>query len=178
MAKRRLGKLLLSTAVGSLSFGHVGHQAGPGVPTTVPPGHAFPHDNSHSGGNGNGNSNGRQGGPDDPPEQTPANCDGQYLTYVKGFFTGSGTSNVSGDAISIQASVVGADGVKGSLSAPSLALTGDHFTGSGTANGISLTFTGRIDGYSSDNNFKGARILVLYTDGNGHGGRIAGVIVP
>lgn len=174
MARGRIGKLVLSTAIGSLTLGHADSSHGPsGVPNTLPPGTVNPSDDGgQANGNGNGNSN-------RPQEKKPANCDGSYLTFVKGYFTGTGNSTVAGNAIAISATVDCANGPKGvSFSAPSLTLNGDHFGGLGTANGTTLTLTGRIDGYDQDKNFRGARILVYYTDASGHRGRIAGVIVP
>ena len=134
--------------------------------------------------NGNGPPHGRPPGlrpnqaSSDVEQQMPG-TNGTYITYVGGYLSGTGTSKVGGGAVILTATVTTADGVSTTLSAPSLTLTGDHFAGTGTASGCSpLDIVGRLDGYKGDTNFHGARILAYYTDGNGHNGKIGGVIVP
>jgi hypothetical protein len=114
-----------------------------------------------------------------PAEQQIPGTTGSYLTYIGGYLSGTGTSKVGGGAVILTAAVTTADGVSTTLSAPNLTLIGDHFSGTGTASGCpTLNIVGRLDGYQGDINFHGARILAYYTDGNGHNGKIGGVIEP
>ena len=107
----------------------------------------------------------------------PKRTDGAYSTVVRGYYTGTGTGTVGSKTVTIRAKVVTDTGRSGNFIAPALVLDGGHFSGSGTAVGAGVTVTGRLDGYSQDAHFRGARFLCTYKDASGQTGRVAGVLV-
>lgn len=105
----------------------------------------------------------------------PKKTDGQYAITVGGYFQGSGTATVSSTRVRFRARVRNEAG-RSSNFATFLRLDGDHFEGTANVAGTTFTFRGRLDGYAAERNFRGARILCNYTDGNGNVGKVAGVL--
>jgi len=117
----------------------------------------------------------------------PKKVAGDYSVKVGGYYTGDGSATVSDAGVQMVAPVH-RDGFPDtllSLRARNLKLDGNHFSGTGIIDTKSFKFVGRLDGYSGDKTFKGARILCTYTpaDGNnpnspnaGQVGRVAGVL--
>jgi hypothetical protein len=111
---------------------------------------------------------------------------GDYSVRVGGYYAGEGeaTANEAGVFIRARVHREGSPNATVTLVAPNLKLDGAHFSGTGRIGGKPFKFAGRLDGYSGDKTFKGARILCTYTpDPNNPAspisdqvGRIAGVL--
>jgi hypothetical protein len=108
----------------------------------------------------------------------PRSRDGDYKISIAGYFKGEGSGTIAGNQIKLQLSVVTADGSKGTLVAPSIRLTGTHFTGAGMFNGQSLMLTGRVDAPDNDleKSIKGVRLVSLVKTGDGRYSRLIGYI--
>ena len=108
----------------------------------------------------------------------PRSRDGDYNISIAGYFKGEGSGTVAGNQIKLQLNVVTADGSKGTLVAPSIRLTGTHFTGAAMFKGQSLTLTGRVDAPDNDleKSIKGVRLVSLVKTGDGCYSRLVGYI--
>jgi hypothetical protein len=112
-----------------------------------------------------------------PRIRAAAVVDGQYAIQVAGSLTGSGVATKQGRVVQIAASVA-QDDEAGSFSA-TLQVTGNHFSGTGTAMGRAITIYGRLDSSGDDarkGKLKSSRIVGCYASESGQRGRIAGVI--
>jgi len=106
----------------------------------------------------------------------PKKTDGSYQVTVAGYYSGKGTVDVKNKKLSLVVDIVHED-LTAILSAANLHLDGDHFEGTTTLPGGTKVFIrGRLDGYESDKDFRGARLLCTYVDEAGHHGRIVGVL--
>lgn len=109
----------------------------------------------------------------------PKKTDGPYTISVGGSYTGRGHAVVAEQLLTISAEVTDGSGAEGLLVGVDLKIDGSHFKGTGLVCGRPATFTGRLDGYSEDKHFRGARILCSFRETNGsRGGRVAGVLRP
>jgi len=113
-----------------------------------------------------------------PKKPRPRSKDGSYTLTVAGagLVTGPGQGTISGDQLTINASVVTEGGVKGTVSA-TLKLSNNHFDGPGTVMGQPATFKGRVDQPPADATeraIKGVRLTCLFKTASGEYGRIIG----
>ena len=107
----------------------------------------------------------------------PKKTDGPYTITVGGSYTGRGHAVVAGQLLTIKAQVTDESGSEGLLVGADLKIDGGHFRGTGLVCGRLATFTGRLDGYSDDRHFRGARVLCTFRESTGlRGGRVAGVL--
>jgi len=117
----------------------------------------------------------------------PKKVAGDYSVKVGGYYTGDGSATVSDAGVQIVAKVHrdGFPDTPVALRASNLKVDGAHFRGTGFIDRKPFKFVGRIDGYSGDKTFKGARILCTYTPAGGNNpnspnagqvGRVAGVL--
>lgn len=117
----------------------------------------------------------------------PRKVAGEYSVKVGGYYAGEGSATVSDAGVQIRATVHrdGFPDTPVALRARNLKLDGDHFSGTGVIDTKPFKFVGRLDGYSGDKTFKGARILCTYTPAGGNNpnspnagqvGRVAGVL--
>jgi hypothetical protein len=104
-----------------------------------------------------------------------------YTILVRGYYTGDGTASTNGGFVSLSATVRDPSGNIGLLSATSIDLVGDHFSGPATAFGKPITVSGRVDAAdpttgaaAADAVVTDGRIGALYIDPRGHTGRIVG----
>lgn len=100
----------------------------------------------NSGGNA-GNANGGVGsGNSNAAKRRPSkNVQGGYAIKVAGYYRGSGAVRVSGDAISINATVTDPRGKSYALSSGNLEVFEDRFSGDGTLGDMTVTIDGRVD---------------------------------
>jgi hypothetical protein len=111
-----------------------------------------------------------------PPPPPPG-----YTILVRGYYTGDGTATASGGFVSLSATVRDPSGNIGLLSATSIDLVGDHFSGPATVFGTPITVSGRVDAAdpatgaaAADAVVTDGRIGAMYIDPRGHTGRIVG----
>jgi len=101
-----------------------------------------------------------------------------YTILVRGYYTGDGTATANGGFVSLSATVRDPSGNIGLLSATTIDLVGDHFSGPATALGKTITVSGRVDApdptASPDAVVTDGRIGAMYIDPRGHTGRIVG----
>jgi hypothetical protein len=91
---------------------------------------------------------------------------GTYNALVGGFFKGTGTAEVSDDAININATITTRDGLSGSVIAINLPVEGPYFSGEGMVMGRTLTIRGRVDAA------RASRLVATFFVDDGHTGRI------
>lgn len=120
----------------------------------------------------------------------PTNYYGTFTVNIRGYWNGQGTAYVGTNTLQIEATVTDDNGNVGTLTTPALPVANDHFSGTGTVCGISMTISGRVEAQdppSSKGGGKGkgktttnedqvltdARLGATFV-ANGHGGRIAG----
>jgi hypothetical protein len=121
--------------------------------------------------NGNGNGKGKKADPT-----------GTYTATVAGYFKGEGTASASGNRITITADITDESGSKGKLTTNDLTVDNtNHFTGTGSALGYSLKFSGRVDADGQDSAIKTKRFVCTFKtskDSNGqeHHGRVVGFV--
>ena len=79
--------------------------------------------------------------------QGPApSASGVYKVIVRGYFSGDGTARVdAGGMVSINATVKDDSGMTGELVVTQVGLVGDHFKGTGTVMGATMTVSGRVE---------------------------------
>lgn len=79
--------------------------------------------------------------------QGPApSASGVYKVIVRGYYSGDGVATVTaGGSVSITATVKDDNGSTGQLIANQVSLVGDHFKGSGTVMGGTMTVSGRVE---------------------------------
>jgi hypothetical protein len=121
-------------------------------------------------------------------QPVPTAAQGTYHILVRGYYTGEGTALVSGDHVTITATVKTDQGISSNLNA-SCSLSGDHFTGTTVLMGGTATIQGRVeapDPGAGKGNGNGSnvpnqdqvvqhpRIGATFVVTNGHGGRFSG----
>jgi hypothetical protein len=120
-------------------------------------------------GNGNGNGNGGSGGGAQQQPYQPAPTAGSYNVKMVGSWSGVGDSLVTTTAVSFSVPVTDSSGNAGNFIASNLTITGDHFSGSGTVNGVNVTVAGRLDQVSN------ARLFATIVSADGRVSRIIGI---
>lgn len=105
--------------------------------------------------------------------------DGEYTVRITGWYAGTATATVQGGTpgrVSIHGRVSAQDAPDRTLNfvAANLRLDGIHFAGRANIQGDQVDIRGRLDGYTGDATFRGARLLATYTSSANHSGRIAG----
>jgi hypothetical protein len=126
-------------------------------------------------GNGNGNSNGRGA------NRARGKTTGEYTLTLAGHYTGKGSASVSDKAIKMSGSIYLASGATATFNFPSLKITDDRFSGTGTVNGISCTIDGRVDlpdakdQETNDDQALTGRIAATLRDNNGKVARLIGI---
>jgi len=108
-----------------------------------------------------------------------ADSTGNYGVTVAGTYQGTGTATLSATTLSITATVADQNGNKGQLSAPSLIINANHFTGTGSVMGVDITVQGRLDAPDGQGGTpKTARLVGTFTTTSGGHGRLAGFVPP
>lgn len=117
-------------------------------------------------------------------QPAPSAAQGTYHILIRGYYNGEGTVYVSGDQVTIQATVNSDQGSPAAFNA-SCSLTGDHFTGTTALPGGTVKIQGRVEA-PDPNAGKGngvpnqdpivqhPRIGATFIVSNGHGGRFSG----
>ncbi len=79
--------------------------------------------------------------------QAPApSASGWYKVIIRGYYSGDGWARVAdGGMVSINATVKDDSGMSGDLVVAQVGLVGDHFKGTGTIMGASMTVSGRVE---------------------------------
>lgn len=120
----------------------------------------------------------------------PTTYVGTFTVNIRGYWNGQGTAYVGTNTLQIEATVTDDNGNVGTLSTPALTVTDNHFSGTGTVCGVSMTINGRVEAQdppptkgggkgkgkgnpSQDQVLTDARLGATFV-ANGHGGRIAG----
>jgi hypothetical protein len=104
--------------------------------------------------------------------RSPGLVNGSYEVVFAGFLTGSGRANVSQQGVMIIAAQIGNEkGANGNFNVK-CTRNGNHFTGTGSAPGGTVTIKGRLD--PSNRALQAARISFTYMISNGKSGRAAG----
>jgi hypothetical protein len=119
-------------------------------------------------------------------QPAPSSAQGSYHILVRGYYNGEGTAQVSGDHVTISATVKDDKGITSSLSA-TCSLTGDHFSGTTVVMGGTATIQGRVEAPdpgagkgngsnppNQDQVVQHSRIGATFIVSNGHGGRFSG----
>jgi hypothetical protein len=112
----------------------------------------------------------------------PPDPSGSYSVTVGGYLTGNGTASANAGKISISASVTDESGNKGSFSADLSVDNTNHFTGTGSALGIAMRLSGRIDAAGQDSALKTKRFVCTFKTvkdsqhSEEHHGRVVGFV--
>jgi hypothetical protein len=178
-----------TAAAQTISRTPIGPQHGVGQPplqTSVPPripiaGKNGPSRSGPSSGNhvddGGGDNFGGPNGPNGPagPGRTriPGHRqdrvkNGSYMTIVAGYYTGTGSAEVTDDKVSLKANLVAPDGRAAQLCATNLVVDGPYFYGTGTILDEVVQVSGRLDAA------RASRLVATFTGNGGHDARIVG----
>ena len=107
-----------------------------------------------------------------PKPPNPGLVNGLYEVIFSGYLTGRGKANVNPRTVIITAPQIGDEkGANGNFRA-TCTRNGNHFSGTGSAPGGTVTVKGRLD--PSNKSLHAARISVTYIISNGNTGRAAG----
>jgi hypothetical protein len=108
---------------------------------------------------------------------------GSYTATVAGYFKGEGNASANGNKISITADVTDENGTPGKFTATDLTVDAtNHFTGTGTAMGLSLKLSGRVDAGGQDSAIKTKRFVCTFKTSKDsqhaeeHHGRVVGFV--
>ena len=115
-------------------------------------------------------SQGPAGGPSGHDRREVRSQNGSYNLILSGYVTGTGNATVSATNVSISANVTLPDGSGGTLSAPSLTISGPYFSGGGTVGNQKITVKGRVDAAAL------SRLIATFVTGDDHHGRIVGTL--
>jgi hypothetical protein len=97
---------------------------------------------------------------------------GSYKLEFRGAFTGSGNAAVAATSVTIDGLVRDASGNTGNLIAPNLTLRNGRFRGTGTAMGLPIILSGRVDPPADV--LRVSRLVCTYRTSQGRFGRIVG----
>jgi hypothetical protein len=111
-----------------------------------------------------------------PAAGKPRATAGTYTLAVAGGFKGQGTANVTGNTVTINATVTDLKGVTGALTFSVTLKKQNHFNVTGTVIGQTATFTGRLDvpDDQKERAIKGVRITCTLKTADGRYGKIIG----
>jgi hypothetical protein len=107
-----------------------------------------------------------------------ASVAGAYTVKIAGCLTGTGNATMSGTTLSISGTVSDDSGHKGNFTATNLTVDAKlHFTGTGTALGLTMTLSGRLDPSNpQEAALKTERVVCTFTTSNDGHGRVAGYV--
>jgi hypothetical protein len=103
---------------------------------------------------------------------------GTYTVKMAGCMTGTGNAALSGTTLSITGTVSDDAGHKGDFTASNLKVDAKlHFTGTGTALGLTITLSGRLDPSNpQEAALKTTRVVCTFTTSKDGHGRIVGYV--
>jgi len=126
-------------------------------------------------GNGQGDNNGNNA------NRARGKTSGGYTLIIAGQYSGTGSATVADGAIGIAGVITLADGSTVTLTAPSLKVENNRFTGTGSIKGNACTITGRVDlpaatdQETTDEQAITGRMTATLTDAWGKTSRIVGI---
>jgi len=111
-----------------------------------------------------------------PAAGKPRATAGDYAVAVAGAFKGSGTAKVTGNTVTINATVTDLKGATGALTFSVTLKKQNHFNVTGMVIGQTATFTGRLDvpDDQKERAIKGVRITSTFKTADGRYGKIIG----
>jgi hypothetical protein len=112
------------------------------------------------------------------PAQVNSAAAGTYSVKMAGCMTGTGNATLSGTTLSITGTVSDDAGHKGDFTAANLNVDAKlHFTGTGTALGLTITLSGRLDPSNpQEAALKTQRVVCTFTTSNDGHGRVVGYV--
>ena len=107
---------------------------------------------------------------DDKSKKPPKT--GNYKLEIRGYFEGTGTAVVAASGVTITGNVKDESGRKGTFVVNNVKVSNNRFSGSGTAVGVKVDISGRVD--SASGTVKVGRVTCTYQTLAGRYGRISG----
>jgi hypothetical protein len=124
-----------------------------------------------------GGDDGKKSGPPPSNGKGPTKrVRGRYIVKIAGHFAGTGEAHATANGIKISARVKDPDGREYTLSARSLNVVNDRFTGTGSLSGMDIEIDGRVDPQDKrgEEVLKKGRITFTLRAANGKHARGAG----